>query len=73
MICLLPSLVISFTYSFSLSSPSDTNISRTRKKETGPSIVWLWIKYEHLSCVYLHSNDKQGVGVTMDKNKRDME
>ena len=49
------------------------NISRIRKRETSPSIVWLWIKYEHLSYAYLHSNNKKEVDVTMDKNKRDME
>ena len=46
------------------------DIPRTRKKETGPSIVWLQTKYEHLSMCYIV---RIGVDVTMDKNKRDME
>ena len=46
------------------------DIPRTRKKETGPSIVWLQTKYEHLSMCYIVMI---GVDVTMDKNKRDME
>ena len=49
------------------------DIPRTRKRETGFSIIWLWIKYEHLSCAYLHNNDKQEVSTIIDKNKRDME
>ena len=27
----------------------DKDISRTRKKKTGPNIVWLWTKYKYLS------------------------
>ena len=35
-----------------------TKISRTRKKETCSSIVWLWTKYKNYMLSIVHTGDK---------------